>query len=240
MPLTIFKIPSMPASEGTDENRLLPAMNKIWPLMVVCVESRNPVVVRKCLDVVSHVVQVCGGDFFSRRFHVDGPHFWKLLTSSPFHTKPYQKDPSPLQLPYRKKYHLHFIRGPHIRNFKPESPAFIAVLKKISGLVVGIACSGVTGLREASIHALSGLASVDPDLIWLLLADVYYSLKQTDSPAPHTSEFPDLSQILPPPDSHKEFLYVQYGGRSFGFDINLASVEYVFRQLHSGVFTELM
>lgn len=31
-------------SEGTDENRLLPAMNKIWPLLVVCVESRNPVV----------------------------------------------------------------------------------------------------------------------------------------------------------------------------------------------------
>ncbi|CAM8943396.1 unnamed protein product [Rhodiola kirilowii] len=172
------------ASEGTDENRLLPAMNKIWPLMVVCVESKTQCMWRRLL---------------SRRFHVDGPHFWKLLTSSPFHTKPYQKDPSPLQLPIQKKYHLHFIRGPHIRNFKPESPA----------------CSGVTGLREASIHALSGLASVDPDLIWLLLADVYYSLKQTDSPAPPTSEFPDLSQILPPPDSHKEFLYVQYGGRSF-------------------------
>ncbi|CAM8934498.1 unnamed protein product [Rhodiola kirilowii] len=246
------------ASEGTDENRLLPAMNKIWPLMVVCVESRNPVVVRRCLDVVSHVVQVCGGDFFSRRFHVDGPHFWKLLTSYPFHTKPYQKEPAPLQLPYRKStifissedcvseisslrvqvQMLNMIAD--ISRNKKSASAFIAVLKKISGLVVGIACSGVTGLREASIHALSGLASVDPDLIWLLLADVYYSLKQTDSPAPPTSEFPDLSQILPPPDSHKEFLYVQYGGRSFGFDINLASVEYVFRQLHSGVFTQLM
>lgn len=30
--------------DGTDENRLLPAMNKIWPLLVVCVQSKNPVV----------------------------------------------------------------------------------------------------------------------------------------------------------------------------------------------------
>uniref|UniRef100_A0A7N0TZ88 ARM repeat superfamily protein n=1 Tax=Kalanchoe fedtschenkoi TaxID=63787 RepID=A0A7N0TZ88_KALFE len=243
------------ASEDTDENRLLPAMNKIWPLLVVCVENSNPVVVRRCLDVVAHVVQVCGGDFFSRRFHVDGPHFWKLLTTSPFHTKPLHKDPTPLQLPYRKttasvsfedrpseisslKVQVQMLNMiANISRNKKSASAFTAVLKKLSGLVVGIACSGVAGLRDASINALSGLASIDPDLIWLLMADVYYYLNKSDSPAPPSAEFPELTQILPPPASQKDLLYVQYGGRSFGFDINLASVEYVFRQLHSQVFS---
>lgn len=32
------------ADDGTDENRLLPAMNKIWPYLVVCVRNRIPVV----------------------------------------------------------------------------------------------------------------------------------------------------------------------------------------------------
>ena len=32
------------ADDGTDENRLLPAMNKIWPFLVVCVQNKNPVV----------------------------------------------------------------------------------------------------------------------------------------------------------------------------------------------------
>lgn len=32
------------ADEGTNENRLLPAMNKIWPFLVVGVQNKNPVV----------------------------------------------------------------------------------------------------------------------------------------------------------------------------------------------------
>ena len=32
------------AEEGADENRLLPAMNKIWPFLVVCIRNKNPVV----------------------------------------------------------------------------------------------------------------------------------------------------------------------------------------------------
>lgn len=32
------------ADEGTDENRLLPALNKIWPFLVVCIQNKNPVV----------------------------------------------------------------------------------------------------------------------------------------------------------------------------------------------------
>lgn len=32
------------AQDESSENRLLPAMNKIWPLLVACVRNRNPVV----------------------------------------------------------------------------------------------------------------------------------------------------------------------------------------------------
>lgn len=32
------------AEDGSDENRLLPAMNKIWPFLVACVQHKNPVV----------------------------------------------------------------------------------------------------------------------------------------------------------------------------------------------------
>lgn len=32
------------ADEGADENRLLPAMNKIWPFLVVCIRNKNPLV----------------------------------------------------------------------------------------------------------------------------------------------------------------------------------------------------
>lgn len=32
------------ADDGADENRLLPAMNKIWPFLVVCIQSGKPVV----------------------------------------------------------------------------------------------------------------------------------------------------------------------------------------------------
>lgn len=32
------------ADQQTDENRLLPAMNKIWPFFVVCVQNSNPAV----------------------------------------------------------------------------------------------------------------------------------------------------------------------------------------------------
>lgn len=32
------------ADDGSDENRLLPAMNRIWLFLVACVRSNNPVV----------------------------------------------------------------------------------------------------------------------------------------------------------------------------------------------------
>lgn len=119
---------------------------------------------------------------------------------------------------------------------KRSASALDAVLKKVSGIVVGIACSGVTGLRDASINALAGLASIDPDLVWLLLADVNYSTKKNTLPQP-TADFPKVNQILPLPQSTKDYLYVQYGGQSYGFDIDFASAEIVFKKLHSQVFT---
>ena len=58
--------------------------------------------VRRCLSVISNVVQICGGDFFSRRFHTDGHHIWKFLTMSPFRKNPNLKqERTPLKLPYR-------------------------------------------------------------------------------------------------------------------------------------------
>lgn len=214
-------------------------------------------VVRRCLSVVSNVVQVCGGDFFSRRFHTDGSHFWKLLSSSPFQRNPnLKKEKAPLQLPYRSistssedlmaetsnlKVQVAVLNmiADLARN-KRSASALEVVLKKVTGLVVGIACSGVVGLRDASVNALCGLASIDPDLVWLLLADVYYSMKKKDTPQPPTTSFPEIHQILPQPLSPKGYLYVQYGGQTYGFDVVFSSVEIVFKKLYSLVFTHQM
>ncbi|GMI88663.1 hypothetical protein like AT1G79190 [Hibiscus trionum] len=237
------------ADDSAVENRLLPAMNKIWPFLVVCVQQKNTVVVRRCLSVVSSVVQICGGDFFSRRFHTDGAHFWKLLSSSPFQKKPNLKERAPLQLPYRSgnvssedsvaetsslKVQVALLNMiAELSQNKRSASALGVVMKKVSGIVVGISCSGVAGLRDASVNALKGLAAIDPDLIWLLLADVYYSVKKNDLGSPPTSDFPPISQILPPAASYKEFLYLRYGGQSYGFDVDISSVETVFGKLQT-------
>ncbi|GMH10672.1 hypothetical protein Nepgr_012513 [Nepenthes gracilis] len=240
---------TLEAAEGADENRLLPAANKIWPFLVACVRNRIPLPVRRCLSVISNVVLICGGDFFSRRFSNDGPHFWKLLATSPLKKKPNLRDERiPLLLPYRNSKTTLEESVSEVSNLKVQSAvlnmiaeltrnkqsasALDVVFKKVSGLVVGIACSGVSGLHDAATNALLGLASIDPDLIWLLLSDVYLSIKKERVPPPLPG-LPDLSQILPPPPSSTDFLYVQYGGQSYGFDINVSSVESVFSRLHS-------
>ncbi|XP_068654423.1 uncharacterized protein [Aristolochia californica] len=238
--------------EGVDENRLLPAMNKIWPYLVICVKNRNLLAVQRCMGVVSSVVHICGGDFFIRRFYTDGSHFWNLLITSPFHKRPVPKEEKPLLLPYRvmsetqlesraegstikvQSAVLNMIA--EISRNKRSSSAFEQVLKRVCGLVVGIACSSVTRLREASINAVSGLACMDPDLIWLLLADVYYSLKE-NFPSPPSSDLPEAVRLLPPPTS-KDYLYKQYGGESFGFDADPTSAEVVFHRLQSETFSK--
>uniref|UniRef100_A0A803MXQ3 ARM repeat superfamily protein n=1 Tax=Chenopodium quinoa TaxID=63459 RepID=A0A803MXQ3_CHEQI len=239
------------AEEGNDENRLLPTMNTVWPYLVACVRNRIPAPVRRCAEVISNVVKICGGDFFSRRFHTDGSHFWKLLSTSPFKRKPISSDEKAPLLPYRStsrtledpisessnlKTQVAVLRMiAELSRDKKSASALEVVLKKVSGLVVGIACSGVTGLRDASIDALSGLASIDPDLIWLQLADVYYSSKEEDA-KPSSSGFPELAEILPRPMSSKDYLYAQYGGQSYGFDVNFSSVENAFRILYPEMF----
>lgn len=211
--------------------------------------------VRRCLSVISNVVQICGGDFFSRRFHTDGHHIWKFLTMSPFRKNPNLKqERTPLKLPYRSTSISPEESVSELTNLKVQiavlnmiadlsknrksASALEVVLKKVSGIVVGIACSGFVRLQDATVNALLGLASIDPDLIWLLLADVYYSMKRKDIPSPPIPNFPAIGQILPPPSSPKEFLYVQYGGQSF--DIEFSSVETVFKKLHSEAFTDQM
>lgn len=210
------------------------------------------------MKAVSNLVQICGGHFFTRRFHTDGSHFWKLLTISPFHKKANVRDDKiPLQLPYRSSSITSeedsVAEGSNLKvqiavlNMvadlclnKRSASALELVLKKVSGLIVGIACSGVAALRDASLNALHGLASIDPDLVWLLLADVYYTLRKTEMSAPQRSDLPEISEILPPPSSPKEYLYVQYGGQSYGFDIDSASVEAVFTKLYSQEFANQM
>ncbi|KAL3503745.1 hypothetical protein ACH5RR_038194 [Cinchona calisaya] len=238
------------AEDEASENRLLPAMNKIWPFLIACVRNKNPVAVRRCSHTISNVVQICGGDFFSRRFHTDGIYFWKLLSSSPYQSKRISKeDRTPLQLPYRNTSTSSEGSVAEISDLKVQAAvldmigdiakskrsasALEAVLKKVSGLVLGIACSGVIGLREAATNALVGLASIDPDLLWLLVADIYLSAKKKDVLAPPSNEFPEVSQILPPPSSSKGYLYVQYGGQSYGFDIDFSAVELVFELLNA-------
>lgn len=200
--------------------------------------------------MTSNVVQICGGDFFTRRFHTDGIHFWKLLTTSPFRKMSNFKDErTPLQLPYRSsslssedslaetsylKVQIAVLNmvADLCRN-KRSASALELVLKKVSGMVVGIACSSVVGLRDASLSALRGLASIDPDLVWLLLVDIYYTVKKTETLSPPRPDLPEISEILPLPSSPKDHLYVQYGGQSYGFDIDLASVEFVFTKIDS-------
>ncbi|KAK9684121.1 hypothetical protein RND81_10G187600 [Saponaria officinalis] len=233
--------------EGADENRLLPAMNKIWPFLVACIRNKLSVPIRRCVEMISNTVKICGGNFFTRRFHNDGPNFWKLLTTSPFTRKSIRnKEAAPLLLPYRNTSRT--LEDPvsetsnlktqeailrmiaNLSQDKRSSSALDVALKKVCGLVVGVACSGVTGLRDASIAALSGLATIDPDLVWLLMADVYYSFKGEDIRPPPL--FPELAEVLPTPLSSKDYLFVQYGGQTYGFDINFSSVEIVFKKLY--------
>lgn len=214
--------------------------------------------------MITRVIQTSGGDFFSRRFRNDGQDFWKLLTTSPFHVMTpkhlREENKSVLRLPYRtisesassssiaevsslkvQAALLNMIA--ELSRDKRCASALDAVLKKVAGLVVGIACSGVTGLREAALNALRGLACVDSDLIWILLADVYYSLKKKrDLPLPPSPEFPEISTVLPPPpeDSPGRFLYVEYGGRSYGFESEFSSVENIFKKMQSLVFADQM
>lgn len=60
--------------------------------------------------------------------------------------------------------------GSTLRNWSASAPD--AALKKVSVIVVGIVCIDISGLHDASEIALAGPASMDPDPVWLLLADV--------------------------------------------------------------------
>lgn len=198
-------------------------------------------------------MKISGGDFFVRRFHNDGPVFWKLLTVSPFRRKPLQsKDERAIVLPYRanspsteepmaeishQKIQASVLEMiAEISSNKRSATALESILKKVSGLVVGIACNSTTGLlREAALKALEGLSSIDPDLIWLLLADVYYSLNKKETSAPPCNDLSGISQLLPPPLSSKEYLYVLYGGESFGHDIDPLAVEMAFKRIDTEI-----
>ncbi|GJM91565.1 hypothetical protein PR202_ga07947 [Eleusine coracana subsp. coracana] len=185
-------------TEDVDENRLLPAMNKLWPYLIICLRNKISVpVVRKCTEVLSRAISISGGDFYIAVLDLIAE-----LSSN-----------------------------------KRSAIALGSVLKKACGLVVGIAYSSLTGLREAAIRALAGLASIDADLVWLLLADVYYSLNQREIPMSPTHDLAEISDLLPPPMSSREYLFVQYGGEGVRCDVDPSSVHEVFKRMQDAVLT---
>lgn len=62
--------------DGADENRLLPAINKIWPFFLACIRNRNPVV-----QSLSIWKSLCGVRLFIEDFCLDGrlDRFFKRL-----------------------------------------------------------------------------------------------------------------------------------------------------------------
>ncbi|KAF8728202.1 hypothetical protein HU200_018791 [Digitaria exilis] len=242
------------ATEEADENRLLPAMNKLWPYLVICLRNKISVpVVRKCTEVLSRAIGMSGGDFYVRRFHKDGHIVWRLLALSPFRRRRMSiMDEKAIILPYRdtsltseepmaeissQKIQIAVLDMiAAISSNKRSAIALESVLKKVCGLVVGIAYSNLTGLREAAIRALTGLACMDADLVWLLLADVYYSLNQI-VPLPPNQIVAEISDLLPPPMSSREYLFVQYGGEGVRYDIDPSSVHEVFKRMQVEILT---
>ncbi|CAL9173490.1 unnamed protein product [Musa hybrid cultivar] len=240
------------ADDEADENRVLPAMNIIWPYLILCLKNKvSVVVIRKCLNMLHKAVQIGGGDFFVRRFQNDGHTIWKLLTSSTFRRKPMLTNEERILLPYRSnsitsEEPMAEVSSQKIQaavldmitlicSDKRTSSALQTVLKKVSGIVVGIACSSMAGLKDASLRALSGLACIDSDLTWLLLADVYYSLNRRDVILPPCRDLAGISELLPAASSKKEYLFVNYAGEDLGLDIDPSSVEVVFRKMESEV-----
>ncbi|CAL9118065.1 unnamed protein product [Musa acuminata var. zebrina] len=240
------------ADDEADENRVLPAMNIIWPYLILCLKNKvSVVVIRKCLNMLHKAVQIGGGDFFVRRFQNDGHTIWKLLTSSTFRRKPMLSNEERILLPYRSnsitsEEPMAEVSSQKIQaavldmitlicSDKRTSSALQTVLKNVSGIVVGIACSSMAGLKDASLRALSGLACIDSDLTWLLLADVYYSLNRRDVILPPCRDLAGISELLPAASSKKEYLFVNYAGEDLGLDIDPSSVEVVFRKMESEV-----
>ncbi|EPS61844.1 hypothetical protein M569_12949, partial [Genlisea aurea] len=232
--------------DEASENRLLPAMNKIWPFLINCFRTDNLLSIKKCCRTISTAVRTCGGDFFVRRFLTDGGHIWSFLTASPYRKKKHHSR-IPLRLPYRKApvsddppsetsalnvqaAILEMIAD--LSGDRTSSKALEAVFKKVCGMTVGIACSGgAKRLHPACENALLGLASMDSDTVWLLLCDVYYSRKgfpEKEEPPPPEG-FPEIGRLLPPAKSSKEYLHVVYGGQNFGFhdDVDFDAVEKV-------------
>lgn len=198
--------------------------------------------------MLSKSVEISGGDFFVRRFHTDGPTIWKLLTLSPFQRKPNSSnaEKSLILLPYRahpiSEEPMAEISSQKIQaavldmiadlsSNKKSAVALESVLKRVAGLVVGIACSTMTSLRKSALKALVGLSNIDSDLVWLLVADVYYSLNRKNVPLQSDPGLSGISELLPPPATSSEYLYVQYGGENVGFDLDPQAIELIFKTL---------
>eukprot|EP01018_Ginkgo_biloba_P030514 Gb_27964 [translate_table: standard] len=108
-----------------------------------------------------------------------------------------------------------------IAKCKKSSPALEAIFNQVAGLAVGFSC-GYLALQQAATDALLGLACIDPDLVWLLLADLAYSMHGKQAPCLPGPEFPELSQLFPPHQSSKQYLWMQYAGQDYGLTVDFS------------------
>ncbi|XP_057818002.1 uncharacterized protein LOC131031017 isoform X1 [Cryptomeria japonica] len=215
---------------GKDGNMLLPAMNKVWPFLVVCLKHTQPQVVIRCLDVIANVIHVCGGNFFIRRLKTDSSQFFRLLSKGACLSKASFQTEKSMLLPFRKGSNLidqadmaegtllkvqeaFFLMIAAIASDKKSACALEAIFKQVAGLAVGFSCGSRT-LEKAAIDALLGLSSIDQDLVWLLLADIVYSGDGREVPSPPCTGLPEIARLLP--ESPQEYIWVQYAGQNYG------------------------
>lgn len=212
-------------------NLLLPSMNQMWPQLVPCLRHTQPAVLVRVLEVMSSLITICGGQFFTRRIAKDAlPFLLKLLREGP---SLYTNRPSDALRPKSSKELLLLRNQGKEMQENGISPAAVlkvqqAVLKCI-GVIAGdhksasalessykpivswivvLACK-VKALRAAAAETLVALSNLDSDLVWLIVADLVYDGRSQGLPSPG-DEFPTFVHVFPPLVSPKDAFWVQY------------------------------
>ncbi|KAH7284590.1 hypothetical protein KP509_34G061400 [Ceratopteris richardii] len=225
-------------SELTDSEppKLLPTMHRVWPHLSACLKHVMPSVLIRASEVIASVVNSCGGDFFTRRFEKDVvPRFLsflcqdtgfevkkvsrKFLLSSRETSMSGHKDYAPASLFGVQQAVLSCLRD--VGKNKKSSPALATTLDQLSAVVVGLAC-GIPDLQDLATQTLIALSNIDPDLIWILVADVAYGNSGVQS-SQITSPgmiFPVVSDLLPPLVTQKDALWIQLTGKDIKVNID--------------------
>ncbi|XP_024523552.1 TELO2-interacting protein 1 homolog isoform X1 [Selaginella moellendorffii] len=214
-----------PDRDPNDGNKLLPTIHQIWPHVVCCLRSEHPAVLVRCLSAIAFVARECGGSFLARRLQKDVlPLLLRLLQDGPVTggrvgldqliaqpaTRALATRESPGTVRKVQEAALKCIKA--ISGDKKSAPALDAIFETVAGAVVSLACSQWE-LKELAAETASALSSSDPDLVWILAADLAY--ESGEAVAPASPCLPSCSEILPPLTSDTEALCSQYAGRDF-------------------------